>query len=574
LSPPPATWLIPERQPEVEAHLQRELAISSLLAAVLVARGYTEPGEAEAYLHPRLEDLHDPATLPDFEAAFETIRSAIDRKERIYIHGDYDVDGVTSAALLQRFLKSLGADVIAHVPHRMREGYGIHLASIQEAKEFGARLFLTCDCGTSAVEQVIHAHAAGMRVVVTDHHEIGSELPPAEAVVNPHRKDSAYPFPLLAGAGVAFKLAMGMAERLGFGRDKFARAFLDLAALGTVVDMVELTGENRIIGRFGLEQIAKTKKVGLRALLEASQLAPKLATRALDGTDLGFVLGPRLNAAGRVDDAALALELLTTEDVAEARRLAGQIEALNDARKEIQAAIVKEVADRLAEMERLPTFIVAGAEGWHRGVVGIAAGKVVNQFNRPTIILEIDPVTGTCRGSARSIPDFNIAEAIWAHPELMKGGGHAAAAGCSFDLQDLPKVAEALDRYAFERLTPEQLAPKERFDVDPDPGEVTAESLGELSLLEPCGSGNPRPRFAAREIVVTKSNLTRDEKHVQLWLRKGDGRPVKAIFFGGSEQFDELKPGNRIDVRYQPEINVYQGRQEVQWKVFSARPAP
>jgi single-stranded-DNA-specific exonuclease len=540
------------------------------LAAILVGRGLTNPSDAEAFLNPKLDDLHDPALLPDFGKALEAIKGALSRKEKIYVHGDYDVDGVTSAALFQRFLKSLGAEAMVHVPHRMKEGYGIHLDAVEAAKEYGARLFLTCDCGTSAHEQVARAHQAGMKVVVTDHHESSGELPPAEAVVNPHVPSSIYPFPHLSGAGVAFKLSMGIAENLGFSRDKFSRAFLDLTALGTVVDMMELTGENRIIGRFGLQQIAATKKIGLRALMQESGLTEKLAARPIEGMDLSFCLGPRLNAAGRVDDAALALELLVTEDQAKANSLARQIEELNRQRRETQEAMVREVQERLEELDITPTFIVAGAEGWHRGIVGIAAGKVVNQFHRPTLIVAIDSLEGTCHGSARSIPGFNVAEAIRAHPELMKGGGHAAAAGCSFRLDDFKSVQDALDRFAKDRLTDDQLVPREHFDADLDPEEYTVEGVEELHRMEPCGMGNQRPKFAARRVTITRSQVTKDGRHLQLWVKRGDGKIVKSVYFGSGDRAEELAQGALVDVAFQPSISSFRGR-DVEWRISSAQ---
>lgn len=567
-----AVWYLPPRRPEFETLLQHELGIGAPLAAVLAARGFESVVEVDAFLNPKLDELHDPHLLPDYEAAARAILGAIERREKIFVHGDYDVDGVTSAAIFHRFFTSLGAHAHVHVPHRIREGYGINLDAVEAAKEFGARLFLTCDCGTSAYEQVEHARQAGMTVVVTDHHEVAGELPSADAVVNPHRPDSKYPFLHLSGAGVVFKLLMGISEQLGVSRERFTRAFIDLAALGTVVDLMELSGENRVIGRFGLEAIPQTKKIGLKAMLDESGLTERLKTRPMEGMDLGFGLGPRLNAAGRIDDAALALELLTTEDEARARLLANKIEQLNLHRRERQEHMVREVVERVSELPSLPSFIVIGSENWHRGIVGIVAGKVVSEFFRPALVVSIDPETGHCHGSARSIPLFNVAEAIRAYPDLMSGGGHAAAAGCSFALDNLKEVQEALHQFATQNLQPEQLIRREYFDADLDPEEFTPDNVEELSRLEPCGMGNPRPRFAARGMKITKSQLTRDGKHVQLWVQRGKGKIVKGIYFGAAEHFEALSAGNVVDLAISPGVSSYRGR-DVEWRV-SAWNAP
>ncbi|HEY0866260.1 MAG TPA: single-stranded-DNA-specific exonuclease RecJ, partial [Fimbriimonas sp.] len=436
-----ARWVIDERNREAEARLVKELGISSLVAAVLAQRGITEPADADRFLHPRLDDLHSPASLPDYQSAISAILGAKERKELIYVHGDYDVDGITSASIFTRFLRAIGCEVKVHVPHRMKEGYGIHLTAVDDAISAGAKLFLTCDCGSGALEQIEKAREAGMTVVVTDHHSIGECFPNAHAFVNPHRTDSNYPFAELSGAGVAFKICEGITQEIGFKLDSFYRAYLDLAALGTIADVMPLRGENRIIARFGLERLADTKKAGLQALKEVAGLEAGKPVRAYH---VGFVLGPRLNATGRIDDAATALKLLMTTDANEARSLALQIEQFNIARRAEQDRIIEEAVQMVVETQsHLKNVIVVSNPGWHTGLVGIVAGRLVDMFHRPVFVLN-EGEDGRCKGSARTIPGFDLADAIRSFPDLMEGGGHAMAAGCSFPLQNLSDVQQSL----------------------------------------------------------------------------------------------------------------------------------
>src|SRR5579862_9061871 len=308
----PPIWSVLPRDPEAEARLATGLGIGSILSRVLVARGIIDVEKARKFLKPTLDDLHDPSLLPDYLAGRDVLLDARDRKLPIFVHGDYDVDGVTSAALLTRYLQNVGCVVTTHVPHRQREGYGIHTMAVDYANSVGARVFLTCDCGTAAIAQVELAKSHGMRVVVTDHHEVGSTMPNAEAVINPHRADSTYPFADLSGVGVAFKLCLGLTRELGMPEAGYTRAFADLAALGTIADVMPLIDENRIIAGYGLSVLPETKKLGLQALMRQIGLAPGAPVRSWD---VGFRIGPRLNAAGRVDDARTALDLLLTTDV-------------------------------------------------------------------------------------------------------------------------------------------------------------------------------------------------------------------------------------------------------------------
>lgn len=536
------------------------LGIGAVLARVLAARGVTDLEAARRFLNPDVADLHDPRLLPDYVPAQDVLLDARDRKLPIFVHGDYDVDGVTSAALLTRYLQNIGCEVTTHVPHRQREGYGIHTMAVDYAQSVGAKVFLTCDCGTAAIAQVELAKSHGMRVVVTDHHEVGDSLPNAEAVINPHRRESHYPFIELSGVGVAFKLCLGLTRELDMPEASYTRAFSDLAALGTIADVMPLVDENRIIARIGLGLLPATKKLGLRALMRQIGIAPGSPVRAWD---VGFRIGPRLNAAGRVDDARTSLDLLLTSDEAAATKLAELVDANNLARREAQQRIIDEAEALIqADPAGIPMFLVVASEGWHSGVVGIVAGRIAERYRRPTLIAGIDPTTGLCKGSARSVPGFNLAEAIHAFPDLMQGGGHAAAAGCSFAVDQLGAVKAALATYAAERLREEDLVPHVLADAEVDLDELTLDAVAELNALEPTGRQNPEPVFLA-SARLESARTTRDGKHVQATFRSAAGAPVDSIGFGFGERLAEMKVGAACQILFEAKIDEWQGRSRV-----------
>lgn len=562
-------WIISARDFSAESRLRDQLGISSLVAAVLVARGYSDPTEAHTFLNPSLDDLHDPRLLPDYGPAVAAILGAKERNEKIYIHGDYDVDGVTSAALFSRFLTKIGCNVETHVPHRMKEGYGIHVSAVDAAAAAGAKLFLTCDCGVAALEQVERAKAAGMSVVVTDHHSLGDKLPNAEAVVNPHRQDSLYPFCELSGAGVAFKLCAGIAQELGIAAVHYYRAYLDLAALGTIADVMPLVGENRVIARFGLQQLSQTKKLGLQAMMRQAKIEPGTP---LGGYHVGFVLGPRLNAAGRVDDAALALNLLLSTDVTESAKIAAEIEQKNQHRRDEQQRILAEAVELVREQNaHSKNVIVVAKPGWHTGIIGIVAGRLVEIFRRPTFVMSVDG-DGNCKGSARSIPKFHLADAIRSYPELMSGGGHAMAAGCAFPHERLGDVVDALHSYAGERLTEEDFVPMMWTDAEVTAEEVNRKAVEELACLEPFGCENPEPVLVARGVTLAEVAPTKKPEHVRALLR-ADNRTVPAIGFNMGERIKTEMIGQKVDVAFQPSLDEWRGTVTLKWQIQDVREA-
>jgi len=562
---PAEKWLVPTRDFAVEAVLQRELGVSALVASVLVHRGLSDVHEADEFLNPDLDRLGDPTLLPDYAEARDAIFAARERGELIYIHGDYDADGITSAAILDRFLTKIGCKVHTHVPHRMKEGYGIHKMAVEAAREAGAKLFLTCDCGVAAFEPVRLAHEAGMKIVVTDHHHVGDDIPrEAVAVMNPHRPESKYPFAELCGAGVVFRLCEGLTKELGMPVDKYRDNFLDLAAIGTVADVMPLIGENRIITHFGLMRLGEARKAGLRALMEVADIKPPLRS-----SNIGFGIGPRLNAAGRIDDAALALQLVQATDDLEATQLAKQIEIVNTQRKVEQQRIVEEAVERVIETgAHEKNIIILADPGWHPGIVGIVAGRLVEQFRRPVFVLNVDEEKGVIKGSGRSIPRFHLAEAILAHPDLfLSGGGHAMAAGCSFEQDRYEEVLEKLDAFAGSVLSPDDFIPVRKLDGEVEPSEITLRSVQELSKLEPFGMGNRTPEFVARDIDLVLKAPTKSPEHVRLTLRKGSGPAFTAMAFGIGKRFEEVDPGSKIDVVFEACVDTWNGRESVKWHV-------
>lgn len=565
-------WVVAPNDLQAAQSLSKELAIPLVTAQILAQRGLDSPETAEAFLKPELADLHDPSLLPDYDKAVREILNAKEKGDTIFIHGDYDVDGVTSASLLTRFLKSIGCKVITHVPHRMKEGYGIHESAVESARAVGAKLFLTCDCGISAHDQVNQANEAGMVVVVTDHHTVGSEIPNAAAVVNPHRPDSAYPFDELSGAGVVFKLCEGLTRELGHNPTHYYRAFLDLAALGTIADVMPLIDENRIIAKFGLEQLAKTKKVGLIELMRVAGIEPG-GSKPIKAYHVGFGIGPRLNAAGRLDDAAISLDLLLESDPEKAREMAQEIDGINNERKAEQERIYQEAVQKvLAEGKAEKNVIVIASENWHSGVIGIVAGKLVEFFRRPCFVASIDPKSGTIKGSARSIPGFNLADALRNHEGLVSGGGHAMAAGFSADIGAINELNNALHDYAGGFLTEDDFMPQIKIDAEVDPSFVTMAMAESLSMLEPFGVGNPEPVFLARNMQFAQVLPTRNPSIVRLVIRHSKGTS-NGVMFSGGEAMASWDRNQAVDVVFRAMVDEYNGSRSVKWEVRDFAPA-
>jgi single-stranded-DNA-specific exonuclease len=564
-----APWVTMECDEALAASLACETGTPLAVGKLLVNRGVLTPEDAQRFLSPSLDHLHDPELLPDLEAGVARVAKAISTGEPVFVYGDYDVDGVTSAALLVRTLRALNAPVSYRLPKR-HEGYDIKTHHVHEAAKLGAHVIITCDCGVNALEAAMAARDCGIDLVITDHHEPGSELPPAVAVINPKR-DGAYPFPELAGVGVALKFAQALVRKLGHDEDAYVGRFLDLVALGTVGDVVPLLDENRALVSFGLEALPTSKKLGLQMLLERSGLAGKRLT----AHSLGYVLGPRINAVGRMDDAGLALNLLLTKDRAEAGALASKMEQFNSERREEQDRILEE-ATELAESKDLSTsrVLVLMGEGWNPGVIGIVAGRIRETYCRPAILLSRDARTGLCTGSARSIPAFNLYEALCSCSDaLERFGGHAAAAGLAVRDENVGRFDEAINALAAELIRDEELVPRVEVEAELQPDEITGDLANLLVRMEPFGVGNPEPLFVTRGLVVRQRQRVGDGSHLKLEVTSDGLPPLSCIAFRMGDRHDLIELGARVDLCYNLRLDEFNGGVSAQLVVCGIKPS-
>ena len=556
--------------PAAVAALVTELQLPEPIAAILVRRGYDEPLAARAFLRPELQNLHDPWLMAGMAEAVNRISAAVDSKETILVHGDYDVDGVCGSTVLVRALRELGANVEVFVPNRLKHGYDFGPAGLAAAKESGSRCVLTCDCGIMAHETVEAARREGIDVVVSDHHTPAATLPPAVAVLNPHRSDCGYPEKVLCGAGVAFKLLHALFEYRGRKVEELYK-YLDLIAIPTVADLVPLTGENRIITRFGLKVLQRTPNPGLQALLSVSGLK---RDRAINAGQIAFVLGPRLNAVGRMGEAMRGVSLLLTDDHAEAHSLAAIVDAENQLRREEDRVTLEQALEMLEgtfdpDADRA---IVLASQGWHPGVIGIVASRVLEQYYRPTFLIALDGEKG--RGSGRSIPGFHLFDAMKAcEMYLEQFGGHKAAAGLQIRAENVEAFREAFNAVAHERLAPEDLHPRLRVDREIEMSDVSAELWRFLAHFGPFGQGNPKPVFLARDVRLLAAPEVVGEQHLRLRIEVGDGATPEAIAFGQAGASEWLEESSRVDLAFQLGVRQWQGIQYVQPQVLDVRPS-
>lgn len=560
-------WTVIECDEAKVARLSSEAGVPPIVARLLLNRGISTASDAARFLNPSLEHLHDPSLLPDLDVGVDRLASAIERGEKICIHGDYDVDGVTGTALLVRMLRALGANVDYRLPHRKRDGYGIKPAAVEESAAAGTRLIVTCDCGIGAIEAVRRANELGVDVIVTDHHEPGDELPPAVAVINPKRADAEYPFSELAGVGVALKLAQGLVRKLGHDDASFVSRFVDLAALGTVGDVVPLLDENRAIVKHGLDAIPRSNKMGIKTMLQSTKLAGKPITAYY----LGYVLGPRINAVGRMDDAIHALHLLLTKDEAEARTLAAKMERHNSERRAIQERILAEAVEQVESKDLSNVrVLVLSKEGWNGGVIGIVAGRIREMYGRPAVLISRDEASGFGGGSARSTDAFNMVEGLARCSDMLEGfGGHAQAAGLSLRLENLKRFEDEINALGFEWISEEELVPRIEVEAEIDSTEITRELANALAGMEPFGVGNPEPLFATRNLTVVQKQRVGDGSHLRMTVRGTDGPPLACIAFGMGDAGDTIVLGESIDLCYTIGLNTFNGSESVQLVIKS-----
>ncbi len=565
----PARWAVAAPpDPGLTTALADQLHIPEPLAAILVQRGLTAPERAKAFLRPGLERLSDPLAWLDMQRAVELVARAVRAATPILVHGDYDVDGQCAAALLTRVLRSVGAQVQAFVPHRLRDGYDFGAAGLREAQRMRAGLVITCDCGITAVAAVRAAREAGIDVIVTDHHLPGDELPPASAVLDPRRPACPSQDKDLCGAGVAFKLAQALMPALGQSSN-LPLHFLDYVALATVADVVPLTGENRILVRHGLKMLADSRWTGLRALVEAAGLAG----RPIKAGHVGFILAPRLNAAGRIGEPAEGLRLLLADDPTEAAAIARELETLNARRQELDQRILDDAVE-LAEATLRPEdrALVLAADGWHPGVIGIVASRLVERYGRPTFLIGWEEGGDTGRGSGRSIVGFDLHEAlrrVGAH--LEKYGGHTMAAGLTIRRQRYEAFRVAFLDVAGELLGPDDLVPAQRVDLELPLGLVSAELERLMRYLEPCGPGNPAPVFGVRGARAVGARRV-GTNHLRFTLDDGSGL-LPAIGFRWADVVPDAWLAHPLDVAFRLERDEWEGRTTLQARVASLAPS-
>ncbi len=566
-------WVIKEADPQTVARQGQQLNISPLLARLLVLRGFADAASARRYLSSSLRsDLPSPFEMADMEPAVRRIVAAVKSKEQIGVWGDYDVDGTTGASILVSFLREVGSEPIYYVPHRIEEGYGLNVEGLRRLKQRGCDLVVTVDCGISNAAEVKAAAEMGLEVIVVDHHQPPEELPPALAVINPHRKDCSFPDNELCAAGLAFYLVIGLRARLreaGWfesSTDPDIRRYLDIVALGTIADMVPLRGVNRTLIRRGLVELGTSTRPGVVALKQVSSIA----AGEVSAGQVGFRLGPRINAAGRVDYGIKVVELLTTDSPEVALRIARELDEHNSERRTIEAGVLEQaLAQAQAVMARGDhRSLVLSGEGWHPGVLGIVASRIVEKFYRPTVVIGF--AGGTGKGSARSIRGFHMVEGFRrCAPHLEKFGGHEYAGGLSIKLERLEAFTNAFEAVARQTLADEDRLPLLEADASLVFSEIGLPLARELEVLEPYGIGNPEPLFITAGVEVCGRKMF--SAGVRYRLRQG-GRVLGAVIFGAGDDFPG-KPGETIDVAYRLSENEWNGTTSMELKIVDVRPA-
>ncbi len=559
-------WNFVEHDKERCRKFGADLGVSPLIAGLLISRGHDTLKKATSFLNPVYEDLHEPLLMKGMQSAVERVLKAVDSGEKILIWGDYDVDGTTGTVVLRKALEILGGVTGFHVPHRFTEGYGVSLPALQKAKEDGYGLVISVDCGITSFEAIEWATANGMDFIVTDHHLPKDEgLPDAYAVVNPNQMECDYPDKHLAGVGVAFKLAHALLRERG--KEELVPYFLKVVAIGTIADVMKLTGENRSIVALGLRDLPKTVNLGLKALMEVSECRSEMTSY-----HIGFRIAPRINAAGRMDAARHVVELLEADDFGKARELAEYLNRRNLERQKVQAEITERA---IAESEDIGArrFVVLAGEGWHRGVIGLAASRIAEKLYRPTIVLSVED--GMAYGSARSIGEFHLLKALDSCAGLFEQfGGHAVAAGMTMKADNVEKLSESLNAYARENLDDADLVPEMRIDATVAAKTLGLELIEELKQLEPFGQGNPKPVFSTPGLRLVGEPWVMKEKHLKLQLEGENSTKLEAVWWDGVEKSVglDLRQGDFYELAHTLEANTWQGNTRLQLVVNDIRP--
>jgi single-stranded-DNA-specific exonuclease len=576
----PKRWSVHSHDAAEIRALEQAARVPFVVAQLLICRGISDPQQAKAFLAPKLTDLRDPELLPGVPEAAERIWSAVQAGRKICIYGDYDVDGMTATSILTICLRLLGGEVLTYVPHRIDEGYGLNAEALRTLASRGIQMVVSVDCGITAVEEAAVASELGLELIITDHHELGAELPAAAAIVHPRLPGSSYPFAGLCGAGVAFKLAWAIcqcssqAKKVSPRMREFLVQAVGLAAMGTIADVVPLVDENRTLVKHGLVSLLQQPTLGLAALMRLTKLSEK---RELSAEDIAFTIAPRLNAAGRLGQAALGVELLTTDNSERAAALAEYLNELNGTRETLERSIHL-AAGKQAQEEFNPASdaaLVLAGRGWHPGVIGIVASRIVEKYHRPVVMIALDELgikPGV--GSARSVPGFDLHAALSACSENLLGyGGHAMAAGLSIDPAKLDDFRAAFVEHASAEISPKARTAELRIDAEVPLSSLSAEAVRLLEQLAPFGCGNPRPVFCASGIRLSEPprKMGGGDRHLSMRLVQ-HGTRLRSVAFGGGEWADQIAAAGELDVAFRPVINEYQGRRNVELHLCDWRP--
>ena len=553
-------WIVNSVDKMQQEQLAKALAILPATASVLLARGLGTLEQAKTWIRPSAVSSYDPFLLPDMEQAIDRLHKGVTDNEFICFYGDYDVDGVSATSIYRSFFQRLGAQTTTYIPHRISEGYGLNEQAIRQLHKQGVRLILTSDCGTLSFQEIDIARHLGMDVIVTDHHHPDSRLPLALAMINPNRSDSLYPFPHLCSGALAYKVVEAFQQKFSF-PDIELRPYLDLVALSTVADVMPLKDENRILVKEGLQVIAQAHRPGICALKQVADVDADCTAATI-----AFKLAPRINAVGRLAHAEAAVRLLTTSEESEALALAQECDRLNRDRQDIERTITSEAVQQIST-ETLPSALTIAKRNWHLGVVGIVAARIVERYGRPSVILTVDD-EGNAKGSARSVPGFDLCAALESCRDVLSAfGGHPAAAGLSLPESKLPEFRERFEAYAKTHLPDQRDRPDLYADAEVQLVEMNHRLIRELDQLQPFGAGNPEPTLVVRNVAVVDARIV-GNAHLKLTVRHHNSAPIQGIGFRLGELMKlGLETSKRVDLAFVPELNRWRGLEQVQLRI-------
>ena len=561
-------WILSDADADTVAQLQQSLKIHPVICKLLAIRGIDTYEKAKAFFRPSLSDLHDPFLMKDMDKAIERIEQAIAANEKIMVYGDYDVDGTTAVALVYSFFHEFYANIITYIPNRYTEGYGISFEGMDFAFENQVKLIISLDCGIKANDKIAYAKEKGMDFIVCDHHLPGEELPDAVAILDPKRKDCTYPFDELSGCGIGFKLIQAFCIKNKIAIEK-AYQQLDLVATSIASDLVQITGENRILAKFGMDKVNENPRAGFKALLNELKIDKKLEI-----SDLVFIIGPRINAAGRIAHGSEAVELLIENDLNMALEKTKKVQQNNDERKNLDKDITEEAFSMLENTveyaDRKSTVLFQSH--WHKGVIGIVASRLIEKFHRPTIVLAAS--NGKAVGSGRSVPGFDLHDAIETCSEyLVQFGGHKYAAGLTIELDKIDAFSAAFEKIVSERITSEQLIPQIEIDAEIQLDDINEKFYNIVEQMAPFGPGNMRPNFITREVYDTGFSKLLKDNHLKLNILKDGQHPKNGIAFGMGDFFNLLEENETVDICYQLYANVWNNQTKIEFRLKDMKPS-